>query len=120
VSGGSLQLGSGEQRATLAAAGGLLVLGPLLMIVFRQKYPRWWFDSNRELMRFTSRVGVYVALMDDRFFVVVFAWFAILVTGRFPGGAFEYLVGVGRWHTRVIAYAAALVTDRYPPFRLSA
>ncbi len=37
------------------------------MIVFRQKYPRWWFDWNLELLRFTNRVGVYVALMDDRY-----------------------------------------------------
>jgi len=37
------------------------------MILFRQKYPRWWFDWNLELLRFTNRVGVYVALMDDRY-----------------------------------------------------
>ncbi len=49
------------------AAGGVLFFGPLLMIVFRQKYPRWWFDWNRELLRFQNRVGVYLALMDDRY-----------------------------------------------------
>jgi hypothetical protein len=48
-------------------AGGLLFLGPLLMILFRQKYPRWWFDWNLELQRFSNRVAVYVALMDDRY-----------------------------------------------------
>ena len=37
------------------------------MILFRQKYPRWWFDWNLELLRFTNRVGVYLALMDDRY-----------------------------------------------------
>jgi hypothetical protein len=37
------------------------------MILFRQKYPRWWFDWNLELARFTSRVGVYLALMTDRY-----------------------------------------------------
>ena len=37
------------------------------MILFREKYPRWWFDWNLELLRFTNRVGVYVALMDDRY-----------------------------------------------------
>src|SRR5207244_1107720 len=36
-------------------------------IVFRQKYPRWWYDWNRELLRFTNRIGVYLALMDDRY-----------------------------------------------------
>jgi hypothetical protein len=48
-------------------AGGALFLGPLLMIMFRQKYPRWWFDWNLELGRFSSRVSVYLALMDDRY-----------------------------------------------------
>ena len=51
----------------VAGAGGLLFLGPLLMILFRQKYPRWWFDWNLELQRFTNRVLVYVLLMDDRY-----------------------------------------------------
>jgi hypothetical protein len=50
-----------------AGAGGLLFFGPLLMIVFRQKYPRWWFDWNLELQRFTYRVGAYLSLMDDRY-----------------------------------------------------
>jgi len=53
--------------AVAAGAGGLLFFGPLLMILFRQKYPRWWFDWNLELQRFTSRVTVYLALMDDRY-----------------------------------------------------
>src|SRR5580704_13241422 len=53
--------------AVAAGAGGLLFFGPLLMILFRQKYPRWWFDWNLELQRFTNRVGVYVALMNDRY-----------------------------------------------------
>ena len=151
-----------------AGAGGLLFLAPLLMILFRQKYPRWWFDWNLELQRFGNRVGTYLALMNDTypstddhqwveldyaypdaaadlnrwlplvkwllaiphyivlffldiaaFFVVIAAWFAILFTGRFPRGMFDYLVGVGRWTNRVIAYAHVLVTDRYPPFRLA-
>jgi len=50
-----------------AGAGGLLFFAPLLMIVFRQKYPRWWFDWNLELLRFSNRVSVYLALMDDRY-----------------------------------------------------
>ncbi|GAB3278636.1 DUF4389 domain-containing protein [Parasphingorhabdus pacifica] len=150
----------------LVVAGGLLFLPPLLMILFRRKYPRWWFEWNRELLRFTNRVLVYMALLDDRYpstdeqqavrldlpvpdggalnrwlplvkwllvlphviilvfldiaatIAVVIAWFAILFTGRYPQGAFDFVVGVIRWHNRVIAYAAILVTDRYPPFRL--
>jgi hypothetical protein len=157
----------GETATVAAGAGGLLFLGPLLMILFRQKYPRWWFDWNLELMRFSGRVAVYASLLDDRypstderqslrldypypdaqrdlnrwlplvkwflaiphlivlaflaigaFFAVVIAWFAILFTGRYPRGLFDFVVGVGRWSTRVSAYAFVLVTDRYPPFSL--
>jgi hypothetical protein len=158
----------GDRGATLAAGGtGLLFLPPLLMILFRQKYPRWWFDWNREMLRFSNRVGIYLALMDDRYpstdeeqsvhlefpypdaqlglnrwlplvkwllaiphyivlfflylgviVVVIVAWFAILFTGRYPRGLFEYVEGVIRWHNRVVGYALILVTDQYPPFRL--
>jgi hypothetical protein len=164
-----LALVEGSGSATVAVgAAGLVVLPALLLILFRQKYPRWWFDWNLELMRFSARVGVYLALMDDRYpstddhqavhlefpypdarndlnrwlplvkwllaiphyvvllllyvaaiFVVIAAWFAILFTGRFPRAMFDFLVGVGRWTNRVIAYAHVLVTDRYPPFRLA-
>ena len=51
----------------IAGVGGVLFLGPLVMILFRQKYPRWWFDWNRELLRFSNRVTAYLALMDDRY-----------------------------------------------------
>ena len=50
-----------------AGAGGLLFFGPLLMILFRQKYPRWWFDWNLELQRFINRVWTYLALMNDSY-----------------------------------------------------
>jgi hypothetical protein len=165
---GSTSQSSGRSGYTVAAgAGGLLFLGPLLMILFRQKYPRWWFDWNRELLRFTNRVTAYLALMDDRspstdeeqsvhldfpypdvprelnrwlplvkwflaiphyvvlfflgiaaFVAVVVAWFAILFTGRYPRGLFDFVEGVIRWSNRVTGYALILVTDRYPPFRL--
>jgi hypothetical protein len=157
-----------ETRTVVVGAGGTLVLGPLLMILFREKYPRWWFDWNLELTRFSSRVAIYGALLDDRypstderqslrldmrypdvrndmnrflplvkwllaiphyivlfflgiaaFVCIVIAWFAILFTGRYPRGLFDFVVGVGRWSVRVTAYAFLLVTDRYPPFSLS-
>jgi hypothetical protein len=57
-----------SSTTTVVVGGtGLLFLPPLLMILFRQKYPRWWFDWNLELLRFSNRVGVYMALMDDRY-----------------------------------------------------
>jgi hypothetical protein len=157
---------SGDELA--AAGAGLLVVPPLLMIVFRQKYPRWWFDWNRELMRFTNRVNAYAGLLSDRYpstdedqyvkleleypdakqdlnrwmplvkwflaiphylalvvlylgaiVAVIAAWFAILVTGRYPRVLFDYVVGVMRWSNRVAAYAFVLSTDEYPPFRLA-
>lgn len=159
---------AGSSSTNLAvAAGGLLFAGPFLMILFREKYPRWWFDWNLQLTRFTGRVTLYMALLDDTypstdeeqslhldiaypdvpqdlnrwlplikwflaiphyivlfflgiaaFVCVVIAWFAILFTGRYPRGLFDFVVGVGRWGTRVSAYAFLLATDRYPPFSL--
>jgi hypothetical protein len=169
VAGDTWQWSNGHGTTGAAAgAGGLLFFGPLLMILFRQKYPRWWFDWNLELQRFSSRVVIYLALMDDQYpstdehqsvrldypypdaahelkrwlplvkwllaiphYVVLFvldiaalvavivAWFAILLTGRYPHGVFDFVEGVARWHNRVIGYALTLVTDVYPPFRLS-
>jgi Domain of unknown function (DUF4389) len=146
---------------------GVLFLPVLLMILFRVKYPRWWYEWNLQLTRFSNRIGVYLALMDDRypstdeeqsvhldfphpdvgrdltrwmplvkwllaiphyivlffltigaFFAAIFAWFAILFTGRYPRSLFEFVEGVIRWHNRVGAYVLLLITDRYPPFSL--
>ena len=58
---------SQAETAGLVGSGGLLFLPPLLLIVFRQKYPRWWFDWNLELLRFSNRVTAYLALLDDRY-----------------------------------------------------
>src|ERR671936_228486 len=57
----------GDARTVAIGAGGVLFAGPLLMILFRLKYPRWWFDWNLELTRFSTRVGLYAALLDDRY-----------------------------------------------------
>ena len=159
---------SGDVVST--SSGGIasgLFLATLLMILFRRRYPRWWFDFVLELTRFATRIGAYVGLLTDEYpstveeqrvhleldypdaerdlnrwlplvkwllaiphFVVLFflsigavvavviAWFAILFTGRYPRGLFDYVVGVGRWGLRVEAYALLLVTDQYPPFSL--
>jgi hypothetical protein len=169
VSGGTWQWGYDNGSVAAAGAGGLLFGGPLLMILFRRKYPRWWFDWNLEFQRFGNRVAAYLALMDDRYpstdehqsvhldypypdaergldrwlplvkwflatphyvvlifldlaalIVVIVAWFAVLFTGRYPRGLFDFVEGVIRWHNRVVAYSVVLVTDEYPPFRLGA
>ena len=65
---GSGSYDAGSDAPTVVIGGiGLLFLPPLLMILFREKYPRWWFDWNLELLRFSNRVGTYVALMNDRY-----------------------------------------------------
>src|SRR5437764_15022570 len=50
-----------------ASTAGVRFLAPLLMILCRQKYPRWWFEWNLELLRFENRIGAYLALLDDRY-----------------------------------------------------
>jgi uncharacterized protein DUF4389 len=68
IQGGPAAWETHGQGTSVALSGtALLFVPPLLMIVFRQKYPRWWFDWNLELMRFTNRICVYVGLMDDRY-----------------------------------------------------
>jgi hypothetical protein len=137
------------------------------MILFRQKYPKWWFDWLLALSKFSTRVSSYLMLLRDEYpstdeeqsvhvdlvypdvktqlmrgmplvkwflaiphwivigflavaavVCVIIAWFAILFTGRYPKGLFDFVVGVLRWSFRVKAYASLLVTDKYPPFSL--
>jgi len=49
------------------AAGGIVFLPTLLMLLFRWKYPRWWFDWNLNLTRFCMRVGAYFLLLTDAY-----------------------------------------------------
>jgi hypothetical protein len=167
LSGSTFNGGENSARNSLVIGGAAVFVPLVLMLVFRQKYPRWWFDWNLNLLRFSNRVTAYLALLDDRYpstdeeqsvhldfaypevrqmnrwlplvkwllaiphYVVLFflgiavlvsiivAWFAILFTGRYPRTLFDLVVGVMRWTNRVNAYAFTLVTDQYPPFRLS-
>ncbi len=135
----------------LGLVGEILIIPPLLLILFRNKYPRWWFDWSVELMRFESRVTAYALLLRDEYpstdeeqsvhlevpypdvpqdlnrwlplvkwilaiphyivlivlgfiamVVVIVAWFAILFTGRYPRGLFNYIEGVMRWGPPVL------------------
>ena len=168
LTGGSSTRSGADGVTYQYAATGIVVIPTVLMLVFRQKYPRWWFDWNVALTGFSYRVSAYLALLRDEypstdeeqtvhlvipypnarqdlnrwlplvkwflaiphyvvlfflglaaFVCVVIAWFAILVTGQYPKGLFDFVVGVLRWSARVTAYAFLLATDHYPPFRLS-
>jgi hypothetical protein len=161
VSSGNVGWGTPNGWSWIYTAGGILFLAPLLMILFRQKYPRWWFDWNVALIKFGTRFGTYLGLLTDTYpstdeeqsvhieipypdvprdlnrwlplvkwllaiphyivlaflsvaaiVCVVIAWFAILFTGRYPRGLFDFVVGVYRWWLRVISYAILLTTDR--------
>jgi hypothetical protein len=86
-------------------------------------YPDAQGDLNRWLpiVKWLLAIPHYVVLFVlyiGVVFGVIAAWFAILVTRRYPRGIFDYAEGVIRWHNRVVGYAFILVTDRYPSFRL--
>jgi hypothetical protein len=86
-------------------------------------YPDVDRDLNRwlPLVKWLLAIPHYVVLVFlsiGAVFAIVIAWFAILITGRYPQPLFNYVVGVSRWGLRVSAYAFLLVTDRYPPFSL--
>jgi hypothetical protein len=76
-----------------------------------------WLPLVKWLLAFPHYI-VLAVLWIGAVFAIVAAWFAILVTGRYPQALFDYVVGVSRWSLRVSAYAFLLVTDRYPPFSL--
>jgi len=63
---GFARFGGGFDRFAAVGAG-VLFIPTLLMILFRRKYPRWWYDWNLQITRFANRVYVYLALMDDRY-----------------------------------------------------
>lgn len=63
---GSVDAGGASQSVVIGGVG-LLFLPVLLMLVFRRKYPRWWFDWNLNLQRFANRITAYALLMDDRY-----------------------------------------------------
>jgi Domain of unknown function (DUF4389) len=125
--------GDGTTQTFAFGAGGILVAATLLMILFRQKYPRWWFDWNLELLRFENRVGIYVALMDDRYpstdehqsvrldypypeverdlnrFLPLVKWLLAI-----PHYVVLFFLYIGVFFAVVIAWFAILFTGRYP------
>jgi hypothetical protein len=157
----------GAEKVERIYSIGIVFVPALLMILFRRKYPKWWFDWNLELTRFSLRVHSYLLLLRDEYpstdseqavhleipypdaqkdlnrwmplvkwllvlpHVIILAfllaavvlctiltWFIILLTGNYPRGIFDFVVGTMRWSIRVYAYAFLLTTDKYPPFSL--
>ncbi len=160
--------GTIDGDAATGAFGAAFFLPLVLMLLFRRKYPRWWFDFLLELTRFQFRVAAYLDLLTDRYpstdeeqsvhleldypdadqlnrflpiikwflliphyivgavllvlsiVAIILAWFAILLSGKYPRSIFDFVVGVSRYWLRISAYGFLLITDRYPPFRLGA
>jgi len=153
--------------ALISSYAEALSIAVALMIIFKEKYPKWWFDWNVGITKFIYRIAAYGLLLRDEYpstddeqaiqvdlpypdvkkdlnrwkplvkwilviphfivlvfmfiavvFCTVFAWFAILFTGRYPKGIFDFVEGFLRWSLRVNAYAFLLTTDEYPPFKL--
>ena len=63
----TVEQASGETASATSSAIGGIIVATALMILFRKRYPRWWFDFLREFTRFTGRVFAYVALLTDRY-----------------------------------------------------
>ena len=121
-----------NETATLATGGGVLFLPLVLMIVFRQKYPRWWFDWNLQLLRFSARVSAYFALLDDHYpstdeeqavhldfpypdarqlnqWLPLVKWLLAI-----PHYIVLFFVAIGAIVAVIIAWFAILFTARYP------
>ena len=64
---GNTYAASGSEASYAGSGVAILTIPVVLMLLFRKKYPRWWFDWNLELMRFGNRLGVYFTLMDDTY-----------------------------------------------------
>ena len=134
IGGGTAEYGPGAGAGVIALGGsGVLFLPPLLMILFRRKYPRWWFDWNLELLRFSNRIYVYLALMDDRYpstdegqsvrldypypdaqrdlnrWLPLVKWFLAI-----PHYVVLFFLGIGAFVSVIIAWFAILFTGRYP------
>jgi hypothetical protein len=90
-------------------------------LVFDVEYPEKlsrWLIFVKWLLAVPHWIILYALLVVEQVITVI-AWFAILFTGRYPKGMFDFVVGIYRWYYNVIAYAA-LLRDDYPPFSLSA
>jgi hypothetical protein len=133
ISGRSWQVSGNSGTVYATTTGGLLFFAPLLMILFREKYPRWWFDWNLELQRFANRAWTYLALMNDEYpstdeqqwlhldypypdaardlnrFLPLIKWFLAI-----PHYIVLFFLDIAVFVVVVIAWFAILFTGRYP------
>jgi hypothetical protein len=124
--------GDHDATTTFASGVGLLFLPIVLMLLFRQKYPRWWFDWNINLFRFSNRVTAYLALLDDRYpstdeeqavhlnldypdarqlnrWLPLVKWFLAI-----PHYIVLFFLGIGAVVAVIVAWFAIIFTGRYP------
>ena len=132
LSGETLQANQHTTQYMLVTGGGVLFLPLVLMLVFRQKYPRWWFDWNINFLRFSNRVTAYLALLDDRYpstdeeqsVHLEFAYPDALQLNRWlplikwlfalPHYFVLIFLGIGAFGAVIIAWFAILFTGSYP------
>jgi len=117
----------------VVGSGGIVFLATVLMLLFRQKYPRWWFDWNLALTRFSTRVAVYLALLRDEYpsadaeqavhiqipypdakqelnrWLPLVKWFLAI-----PHYVVLWFLSIAAFFCVVIAWFAILFTGRYP------
>ncbi|HEY4870335.1 MAG TPA: DUF4389 domain-containing protein [Candidatus Dormibacteraeota bacterium] len=128
----AVQGGDHNTATTLASGVGLLFLPIVLMLLFRQKYPRWWFDWNINLFRFSNRVTAYLALLDDHYpstdedqavhlnldypdarqlnrWLPLVKWFLAI-----PHYIVLFFLGIGAVVAVIVAWFAIIFTGRYP------
>jgi len=124
--------GGDHHTRTFASGVGLLFLPIVLMLLFRQKYPRWWFDWNLNLLRFSNRVTAYLALLDDRYpstdeeqgvhlnldypdarqlnrWLPLVKWFLAI-----PHYIVLFFLSIGALVAVIVAWFAIIFTGRYP------
>ncbi|TLZ27054.1 MAG: DUF4389 domain-containing protein [Gammaproteobacteria bacterium] len=117
----------------VVGSGGIVFLATVLMLLFRQKYPRWWFDWNLALTRFSTRVAVYLALLRDEYpsaddeqavhiqipypdakqelnrWLPLVKWFLAI-----PHYVVLWFLSIAAFLCVIIAWFAILFTGRYP------
>ncbi len=117
----------------LFVAGSFLFWPLILMILFRQKYPRWWFDWNLNLNRFTYRVLAYFALLRDEYpstdeeqavhLDLVYpdaknqlgaGWPLIKWLLAIPHYIVLFVLDIAAWVCIIVAWFSILFTGRYP------